>query len=1344
MKRILILFLLLTNICLLHSQYLNVKKIGIEKGLSSNFIMSITQDNQGYMWFATESGLNRFDGETFRVFKKILENPNSLGGNELNKIYHNNGTIWIATQRSGLNAFDCNDMSFLRYVHNPDNSKSICDNGITDISPSADGNLWVSSYYQGFDYFNKETKEFFHYNINNVNGLPSNKILTIKDDMEGNVYLGHESEGLSIVNLKKRTAINFKHNPTDKSSLPGNEIKSLLIDSNGNVWIGTNNGLSLFNPNTQTFSTFRHNPQNHNSLLANNIFDLRITNDNRLWVCSENGGVSILDLKQVLFIMPESAVFSNICYKDNEQGLSNATIRCVFEDSSNNIWLGSYGGGINFINNEGNYFNRWTYSPIPNTPNSLSNKTAWGICIDKKQQIWIGTDGGGIDLFAQGEKIRNFSDKTSNLSSNAVLSALCDSHGNLWFGTYKEGLNYLEQDNNIIRQIPVVPEGKIDIRCLYEDSQQNLLVGNAQGVYCFNLNSKQSKFLKIKHSKDIRSILQDKKGNYWIGTYGNGIGVYDKNFNLLKILNDKSGFLSNTINHLLETSNQTVLAATGEGLVIFQDGKFSNFQILLQKDGLADNTIKAIAEDDDGYIWVSTNVGISKLNLKDSTVFNYNHLDGVPMGGFMSGSVAQSNDGTIYFGSQNGVCYFNPQAEPNISAKLNPVISGFSILERQVSGSELLSEININNSIKLGYSQSTFKILFNESNYALNEKVEFAYRLKGFDDNWYVMNGEKSVIFRNLSPGKYLFELKSRIRNSQWQNKQASLMIEITPPFWRTWWAETIYVLLGVTIILLLIQSYKRKLKRKNSLFLDKENLKKEKELNNEKLRFYTNVTHELRTPLTLILGPLEDIVSDRSFPQKHLKDILQIRKSANKLLALVNQILEFRKVESQNKKLCVINDNISLLLVEICSRYIDYINSKNVAFNISIEESMILTYDPEVITTIIDNLLSNAIKYTSQGQIELKAFKINEDYVEIEVRDTGKGIDAESLPKIFERYFQEGGDDNMISGTGIGLALVENLAKLHEIEISVKSNLHEGSSFKLRLKMNHDYPDAIRLKNKNDENTERDLSNDIDNIENKILILIIEDNKDIQTYIQSSLPSSYKAILASNGKEGIDEAFAHIPDIIVSDIMMPEMDGFELCRTLKEDLRTSHIPIILLTAKDSLSDKAKGYSLGADSYITKPFSSKLLNSRIINLIEARQKVSKTVAQNTGNKHDEYIESLSQLDNEFICKVNLIIHQHIDSEKMDIAFIANRMNMSHSAFYRKIKALTGSTANEFLRKVKIRHAEQLLLTGRYIISEVAYAVGMSSMTYFRQCFKDEFGISPSEYLRQLKTEKEEK
>ena len=1331
----------------MHSQYLNVKKIGIENGLSNNFIMSITQDNQGYMWIATESGLNRFDGETFRIFRKDAENQNSLGGNELNKIYHQDGIIWIATQRAGLNALDCNNMSFTRYSHNSNNPKSICDNGITDVSPASDGNIWLSSYNKGFDYFNKATEEFLHYNQENVNGLVNNRILTIKEDKKGNVYLGHETEGLSIVNIKKRMACNFKHDPDNKNSLPGNEIKSLLIDSNGNVWIGTNNGLSLFNPETQIFSTFRHDPQNPNSLLANNIFDLQISNDNNLWVCSENGGVSVLDLKQAMFTIPENASFYNIRYKDNEQGLSNATIRCVFEDSFNNIWLGSYGGGINFISNEGNYFNRWSYSPIPNTPNSLSNKTAWGMCVDKNGRIWIGTDGGGIDLFENGEKIRNFSKKTSNLSGDAVLSALCDSHGNLWFGTYKSGLNLLENGKDNFQQITISPGEKADVRCLYEDNQQNILAGKP-GIYCFNLNTKQSRLLNMQnsqlHSNDVRSILQDKKGNYWIGTYGDGIGIYDKDFNLIKILNDKSGLLSNTINHLFKTPDQTILAATGEGLIVFRDGKLNDFQILSDKNGLADNTIKAIAADNNGYIWFSTNAGISKLNLKSQSIINYNRLDGIPTGDFMSGSVTQGSDGTIYFGSQNGVCYFNPLVESNTSIKLHPVISGFSILERQLSGIESTTETNIDKSIKLNYNQNTFKISFNESNYALNEKVEFVYRLKGFDDNWFVINGEKSVIFRNLSPGKYLFEIKSRIRTGEWQEEQASLMIEVTPPFWRTWWAKSIYVLFGLTIIMFLIQSYKQRLKRKNSLFLDKENLKKEKELNNEKMKFYTNVTHELRTPLTLILGPLEDILSDRSFHQTHLTKMLQIRKSANKLLELVNQILEFRKIESQSKKLCVVNDNISLLLIEIGNKYVDYIAGKNIEFQLSIEENIVLTYDPEVITTIIDNLLSNAIKYTSNGKIELKAYQTtseNNNYAVIEVTDTGKGISAESLPKIFERYFQENGDDGMISGTGIGLALVESLAKLHEIKISVKSHLNEGSAFKLKLKMNYDYPDAIRLKNNNDENTQKYASNNVDTKENKTLILIVEDNKDIQAYIQSSFPSSYTAILASNGKEGIDEAFKHIPDIIISDIMMPEMDGFELCRILKEDLRTSHIPIILLTAKDSLSDKTKGYSLGADSYITKPFNSKLLNSRITNLIETRKKVFKMVTQNMGNKHDEYIESLSRLDNEFIQKVNQIIHQQIDSEKMDIAFIADQMNMSHSAFYRKIKALTGATANEFLRKVRIRHAEQLLLTGRYTISEVAYSVGMSSMNYFRQCFKDEFGISPSEYLKKIKMEK---
>ena len=537
---------------------------------------------------------------------------------------------------------------------------------------------------------------------------------------------------------------------------------------------------------------------------------------------------------------------------------------------------------------------------------------------------------------------------------------------------------------------------------------------------------------------------------------------------------------------------------------------------------------------------------------------------------------------------------------------------------------------------------------------------------------------------------------------------------------------------------------------------LEKKNHEQEQELNQERLRFYTNITHELRTPLTLILGPLEDMQKDTSLPVKQAQKLSVIHQSALRLLNLINQILEFRKTETQNKRLCVCKGNIAPLIYEIGLKYKELNQKTKIDFRIQIEkEEMLLFFDKEIVTIVLDNLISNAIKYTEQGCITLSLYQTVRNevaYTEIKVSDTGYGISAEALPHIFDRYYQESGK-HQASGTGIGLALVKNLVELHEGEIRAESVQNEGSTFYISLLTDNIYPNALHADStepaaKEDtaqattsENTSEPT---VDN--GKPILLIVEDNEEIQKYIAESFSDSFEVITADNGEEGKQQALSHIPDIIVSDIMMPVMDGITLCRQLKEDVRTSHIPIILLTAKDSLQDKEEGYEVGADSYLTKPFSASLLRSRINNLLESRKKLitqfqAQPVPGNQTDLNEKRIiiaEALSKLDNEFIEKITLLIEENLSSEKIDITYLSDKMCMSGSTLYRKMKALTGLSTNEYIRKVKMQNAERLLLEGKFNISEIAYKVGMNSTGYFRQCFKEEFSVSPSDYLKQIK------
>ena len=618
--------------------------------------------------------------------------------------------------------------------------------------------------------------------------------------------------------------------------------------------------------------------------------------------------------------------------------------------------------------------------------------------------------------------------------------------------------------------------------------------------------------------------------------------------------------------------------------------------------------------------------------------------------------------------------------------------------------------------------------------------------LKELENSWYTLTDPNNVTFRNLPPGKYQFQVKTRMRNQAWSDATTSLNIRIAPPLWLTWWAKSFYILLSLIILFSILYAYKKRLDAEALYQLEKQSHEHEQELNNERLRFYTNITHELRTPLTLILGPLGDIQKSDTLSTKDAQKISVIHQSAIRLLNLINQILEFRKTETQNKKLCVSRDNLVPLIREIGLKYKELNRKPAVDIRLVVEKEHIPIYfDKEIIQTILDNLISNALKYTEKGSISIGIRQVERaevNYTEIRVSDTGYGIKPEALPHIFDRYYQEGGK-HQASGTGIGLSLVKNLVALHEGEIRVESAPNQGSTFYVSLLTDNSYPQALHAdsqeKESNVQHIEEAQVNQVSSSDKPIL-LVVEDNPDICDYIAESFSDHFEVKTAANGKLGKESALKEIPDIIVSDIMMPVMDGNEMCRELKKDVRTSHIPIILLTAKDSLRDKEEGYQVGADSYLTKPFSASLLHSRIENLLQSRRNLANHFSANAAisNKAAVITESLNKLDNEFIHKINQLIEERLSSDKIDISYLSDKMCMSNSTLYRKMKALTGLSTNEYVRKIRMKHAEQYLLEGKYNISEIAFKVGINNLFYFRQCFKEEFGYIPSEYLKRLK------
>lgn len=697
-------------------------------------------------------------------------------------------------------------------------------------------------------------------------------------------------------------------------------------------------------------------------------------------------------------------------------------------------------------------------------------------------------------------------------------------------------------------------------------------------------------------------------------------------------------------------------------------------------------------------------------------------------------------DGAIYFGSAFGACYFKPE-QLNDQMQMSDVqivtFEAYNPVGRNTEMIQLTPDSQRH--IHTTYEQNTIRLTFTVRNYAQKDFVEYSYMMKGMDGKWYNIGNDHDVVFRGLRPGHYTFILRAKLRSQDWGDaKETQLEIYIAPPLWQTWWAYLLYALMMILWGTWLVRSYKNKLALRASLELEKRENQQKQNMNEERLRFFTNITHELRTPLTLILGPLDDLMDDRQLPASSRRLVAMIQKSAKRLQRLINEIMEFRKTETQNRRLTVARGDIGQHVREICLNYKELYRNPKVQFVYNIAENLpSVWFDSEIITTILNNYLSNAIKYTEQGSITTTVQAEADRCIRISVADTGYGISPDALPHIFERYYQANGS-HQASGTGIGLALVKSLADLHEAQVSVDSHEGQGSRFTLSLDIHNNYPNALHKEDQ--ENEELRMKKEV--FPSAPLLLVVDDNADIRQYIADSFCDDFRISQATNGEEGVQMAKEQIPDIIISDIMMPKLNGIQLTHQLKEDIRTSHIPIILLTAKNTDEDKEDGYDSGADSYLTKPFTTKLLASRIQNLLTSRRRLAEYITHHPEMAEEDTSSTvtpqLGRLDREFLDKLNGIIRDNVMSQDIDLPFITDKMAMSHSTFYRKVKALTGLTAKEYIRKFRLQHCYHLLESGEYNVNQAAMMTGFNQMAHFRETFKNEFGILPSEVIKRKK------
>lgn len=1347
--------------------------LDVNDGLSQNQVFSIYADSKGLLWFATQDGLNMYDGYTFRVFRHQPGNENSLLDYAVNTICETDtGIFWIGT-REGMSRLDLKKGEFTHYVHNPDSQNSLVDNNVWLITNDSEGHLWIATR-NGMSRFDPSTKRFSNYTFS----------------------------------------------PTDTNSISNNFVFAIVEDSYKNIWIGGRGGLDRYDLKTSRFYNYKIYPDHPKSIALNGITSLSAAN-NILWVGSYSGLYNI-DLEK---IDSEPVIF--------KKHLSDTklTVRSIFTRGDENVWVGTMGQGLYrynpFSGQSVNYKNS-------SRPGAVSEDRIMSLYQSEDGVLWIGTSSSGLNKFnISSERFRTISFPDNSLSGNFEISAVTEDHkGNLWVGT-SEGklirvngqfsgtpeLKYYNTDKN-----PDNYFGTVEIRSIVEDDKGNIWAGSfGNGIYLINpvsdkvtkikhergndkslsndfihsiyktddgtiwigtgagglnrFNTPDNSFTSFKHNPDdtkslsrneVTAVCEDDEGYIWAGTSLGGLNRYDRNKeefdNYLHDNTDISSISSNRIICLFTDSRSNLWIGTfGGGLNKWLPDKKA-FEHYNTVDGLASNIVNSIVEDSDGNLWISTDKGISVFNVSTKAVKNYDVNDGLRANMFLQGAGYRSKiNGYIYFGSSDGLNFFKPE-NLYINNKSDIVFTDFKIFNKSVfpgEGSALKTNILYSDEVTLSYDQNFITFEFASLDYNNPQKNQYAYKMEGFNREWINAGSQRYATYTNLDPGEYTFRVRASNSSGIWNEEGISMHVILLPPWWQTWWAYLMYAAAIMSILLFFRQFELKRIKLRNELQMRNVEAKKLQEIDRMKSQFFANISHEFRTPLTLILGLTEKLSSGiKDIAPK--KDFGIIKKNANRLLHLINQLLELSKLETGNVELRVAKYDINVFLKRVLSSFTSIAERKNMAILINDhplseagdQKEVFLYFDPEKFETIFYNLIGNAIKFSPEGEkIEVEVIPHIHN-IDIRVTNTGVGIQQENLPYIFNRFYQvDETSSRGYEGTGIGLALVKELVEIHDGQINVMSIEDKETTFTLRIPVGraHYKPeqviDEVPLKEEeiiHQKAEDYELVPEVetpyresdktasDEAKSKI-ILIVEDNLDLRNYISEQLEEKYTVFEAGDGVKGLEMANEIIPDLIISDIMMPKMDGYEMCRKIKNSFKTSHIPIIMLTARAELNDKLEGLERGADDYLLKPFDAKELSIRVKNLIRIREQLSEKCRTEMLLKPADI--SVPSSEKVFVERLTGIINENISNDKFGVDSLSSEMGLSRSQLHRKLKAITDQSTTEFIRNFRLQRAADLIRQRSGNMAEIAYEVGFSSQAYFTKSFTEFFGLPPGEFRK---------
>lgn len=1340
----------------------NFKFNNIKEGITKRAVTTIKQDKQGFIWFGTNgAGLYRYDGINYKLYEYQWDNLSSLNSSLINSIFEDStGKFWITTDE-GLNLYNKEFDNFVRIDLNSafpaaENytiqirtveelnkneliigaygygclfkmNKTTLKSEIIPINEKLTNSFLISSISKISEniFYLGSSNGLYIFNFNDNGKIEQEKIIsktsieTLFKDSTNNLWVGTESEGLLKIVLNDSKQKIQKFRITDKRILSIIEFENYII-------CGTENeGLIIVNKNGEIIKNYVHDKFDDNSLKSNSVWSLLIDNENRIWLGFYNKGVAIIDDLHNKFRSIQSL-------NNNPNTLQSSSVTGIQEDHKNRLWITTDGGGVDVINRKTGEFLH-----INSTENSnfgkILNNDIQTIYIDKNEQVWLGGWTSGLTkLNPITKQITNYSIRNSNLKSNRVLSIQEDSEGKIWIGTFLKGLHCLDPKTNTIMHCNSQPFLEWDlndgnIRRVFVDSEDDIWLGTTNGLFQVKqLNNKLEVIsLKDKMSVKLRnhssthrilSVYQSKDSLIWVGTDGGGLFSYNK-------------------------SNE----------------KFDWYN---EVEGFNEMYVSSIIESEKGNIWVAGTGGITKFDRIKNTAKNFTKDDGLLVNDFNYNAVMKSNSGELYFGGYQGVNYFHPEKMHRNTSEPKLVLTDFKLFNKSVipneDNSPLTKSISYTNNISLNYSQSVFTIDYIGLNYTRPEKHQYAYYMEGVDPEWNYVGNVKSATYTNLSPGNYVFNVKAANNDGVWNKEALKLFIKVLPPWYLTKWAYLSYFILFIALMFLINWILQERFKEKQAVKFERDKRIQEEILHDKKLQFFTNISHEFRTPLTLILNPIQDLLKDTKLKLPFSADekLQIIKKNADRLNRLINELMDFRKLKSNKISLKSENVDIVSFVSDVVGHFKEEASHRKIDLVFENNQERFSSYlDKEMIEKVLFNIISNAFKVTpDNGKIIVSTQKLQRrkylklfnseksvEAFEMKIKDTGAGLNKRELTKIFERFYQLNKlNKGYYGSTGIGLEVVKDFVELHKGIISVSSKVKEGTQFTVTLPLVTKYYE-VSEEIKDDELTDTIIDSQVINVpENEILseidkksytVLIVEDNIELSNYLKSSLSNYYKVITASNGKNGLDKAISKLPDIILTDVVMPEMDGIDFCKSIKTNLKTSHIPLLMLTAKSMVEDKIKGIDSGADAYISKPFNMEVLKSTLSQLLSSRQILFNKFYTGVSNKTKEKTTSI---DNEFIQKTLKYIETHIDDTNLSAESLAEEMFLSRSQLYRKLKALTGTSVNEFIRNVRLEKAKQLLETKQYSISEVTFKVGFASPSYFTKCFKKRFGKLPTD------------